>query len=74
MYARIAWFQLRRSPGDVDNIAQRIFDSLKGCVIHDDDDIVRYLIQKTVADDTGSFDIDALGIPSDDVLRRLLPG
>lgn len=52
LYARITWFQLRRSPGDVDNIAKLILDALKTVVFLDDDDIVRCLTQKTVADDS----------------------
>ena len=30
LYARITWFQLERSQGDVDNIAKAILDALKG--------------------------------------------
>lgn len=71
LYARITWFQLRRSQGDVDNIAKRILDSLKGVVIQDDDDVIRCLIQETVADSTGNFAFDALGIPSATALAIL---
>src|SRR5438034_958488 len=68
LYARISWFQLRRSQGDVDNIAKRILDSLIGVVIRDDDDIVRCLTQKAVADSTGAFSLNVLSIRSSNVL------
>jgi hypothetical protein len=71
LYIRITWFQLHRSEGDVDNIAKRILDSLKGIVIQDDDDIVRCLSQKTVADSSGAFAINTLAIPSTTVLASL---
>ena len=71
LYARITWFQLRRSQGDVDNIAKRILDALKGVVIQDDDDVVRCLTQKAVADSSGSFALNTLGIPSAAVLVNL---
>jgi hypothetical protein len=76
LYVRITWFQLEQSTGDVDNMAKWILDSLKGVVIQDDDDIARCLIQKTVADSTGSFTLNTLGIPSATVLAdlRLLLG
>ena len=64
LYARIIWFQRRRSEGDVDNIAKLMLDSLKGLVIRDDDEIVRCLTQKTVADAAGRFLYDPLLIPS----------
>lgn len=67
LYVRIVWFQIRRSGGDVDNIAKRILDSLKGVVIHDDDEVVRCLTQKTVADSAGTYMYDPLLIPSDTV-------
>jgi Holliday junction resolvase RusA-like endonuclease len=75
LYARIIWFQRRRSQGDVDNIAKRILDSLKGIVIQDDDEIDRCLAIKTVADPAGDFAIDVLNLPSQsiqDELRDLL--
>jgi len=71
LYARIVGFQLRRSQGDVDNIAKRILDALQGTVIQDDDDVVRCLTQKTTADPSGSFAIDTLRIPSPSVLAEL---
>ena len=71
LYARIVWFQLHRSPGDVDNIAKRILDALKGIVIHDDDDIDRCLIQRSIAEADGTFPIDASQIPSRSVLAAL---
>lgn len=71
LYARITWFQLHKSPGDVDNIAKRILDSLVGVVIQDDDDIVRCLIQKTVADSTGRFALRSAGAPSPRALLDL---
>ena len=65
LYARITWFQRIRTPGDVDNIAKLILDSLKGVVFQDDDDIVRCLIQKTVADATGRYLYDPSQIPAE---------
>ena len=41
LYVRVVWFQLQRSPGDVDNIAKRILDSLKGIDFLDDKEIDR---------------------------------
>ena len=64
LYARITWFQLERAQGDIDNIAKLILDALKGVVIQDDDDIVRCLIQKTVADEDGVYDYDSRSIAS----------
>jgi endodeoxyribonuclease RusA len=71
LYARITWFQLRRAHGDVDNIAKRILDSLKGVAFQDDDDVVRCLTQKAVADASGSFALNTLEIPSTAVLAEL---
>jgi hypothetical protein len=71
LYARIVWFQLRPAEGDVDNIAKLILDSLKGVVIHDDDEIVRCLAQKTVADMNGLYAYDPLLIPSTTVPTEL---
>jgi len=71
LYVRIVWFQLRPSDGDVDNIAKLILDSLKGVVIHDDDEIVRCLTQKTVADSAGTYAYDPLLIPSETVPSAL---
>ena len=48
LYARIIWFQLKVTPGDVDNMTKPILDSLRGIVYHDDDQIVRRLTEKTV--------------------------
>jgi hypothetical protein len=48
LYVRIIWFQSRFAAGDVDNLAKRILDALKGIVFQDDGDIVRYLTQKAV--------------------------
>jgi hypothetical protein len=64
LYARITWFLLVRAQGDIDNIAKLILDSLKGVLIQDDDDIVRCLIQKTVADEHGIYDYDSRSIAS----------
>ncbi len=36
LYARILWFHKDRTTQDVDNIAKRILDSLKGLVFDDD--------------------------------------
>jgi Holliday junction resolvase RusA-like endonuclease len=48
LYARIIWFQGQPTTGDVDNIAKRILDALKGIVFDDDGEIVRCLTEKTV--------------------------
>lgn len=48
LYARIIWFQLEPTPGDVDNMTKPILDSLKGVVYVDDDQIARRLTVKTV--------------------------
>jgi Holliday junction resolvase RusA-like endonuclease len=48
LYVRIIWFQQQSTKGDVDNIAKRILDALKGIVFEDDDDIVRCLTAKTI--------------------------
>jgi hypothetical protein len=71
LYVRITWFQWRRSQGDVDNIAKRILDSLKGIVFLDDDQIVRCLTQKTVADAGRSFSFNPLQIASPTILAEL---
>jgi hypothetical protein len=76
LYARITWFQLQRAQGDIDNIAKMILDALKGIVFHDDDDIVRCLIQKTVADEHGVYAYDPSSLPSEAAqldLQRILP-
>jgi len=52
-------------------IAKLILDSLKGVLIHDDDEIVRCLAQKTVADPTGRYAYDPLLIPSTTVPTAL---
>jgi hypothetical protein len=69
-YARIVWFQPRLAHGDVDNIAKRILDALKGIVFQDDDEIVWCLTQKTVTS-SRSFAIDASDAPSDRILADL---
>ena len=48
LYARIVWFQLEQTPGDVDNITKPILDALRGIVYLDDDQIVRRLSEKTI--------------------------
>ena len=48
LYARIIWFQLEQTPGDVDNMTKPILDDLRGVVYLDDDQIVRRLTEKTV--------------------------
>jgi hypothetical protein len=48
LYARIIWFQLEQTPGDVDNMTKPILDALRGVVYQDDDQIVRRLTEKTV--------------------------
>jgi len=47
-YARIIWFQLEQTPGDVDNMTKPILDALRAVVYQDDDQIVRRLAEKTV--------------------------
>jgi Endodeoxyribonuclease RusA len=71
LYVRIVWFQLQRSPGDVDNIARRILDSLKGIVFQDDRAIDRCPTQRSVAESNGNFPLNASRIPSRAVLARL---
>lgn len=43
LYARIVWFHKYRRDGDVDNIAKRLLDSLKGVVYSDDQAITHCL-------------------------------
>ena len=77
LYVRIIWFQHERTDGDVDNMAKWILDSLKGVVFQDDDDVVRCLTQKTVADATGEYLYHRHLIPSETVrvdLPALLGG
>ena len=51
--------------------ANTVSPGLIGVVIQDDDDLVRCLAQKTVADSTGSFTLNTLAIPSVMVLTTL---
>ena len=64
LYARIIWFQRDWEPGDVDNIAKRVLDALKGIVFRDDGEIAWCLTQKAVTTSHG-FAIDASRAPSD---------
>lgn len=43
LYARIVWFHKYRRDGDVDNIAKRTLDALKGVVYQDDHSITHCL-------------------------------
>ncbi len=70
LYVRIVWFQSRWERGDVDNIAKRVLDALKGIVFQDDDEIVWCLTQKTLTSDR-SFAIDASEAPSDTTLSEI---
>lgn len=59
----------------MDNIAKLILDSLKGVVFQDDDNIVRCLTQKTVANAYGVYAYDPASLPSEQVqldLQRAL--
>ena len=71
LYVRITWFQRERAQGDVDNIAKLILDSLKGVVIQDDDEVMRCLAQKTVADPAGNYLYEAVRISSARVRSEL---
>jgi Holliday junction resolvase RusA-like endonuclease len=73
LYARIVWFRARREQDDIDadNIPKRILDALKQIVFENDDEIVRCLAIKTIADAVGRFDIDPVQVPSFEVLAAL---
>ena len=71
LYARIVWFQLQSTQGDVDNVAKRILDAFKGIVFEDDEQIARCLTLKTVADLGGNFSMDPTMIPSSSILLQL---
>ena len=73
LYVRIVWFHARREHDDIDadNIPKRILDALKGIAFENDDEIVRCLAIKTVADATGGFAIDPVYVPSSSALGLL---
>jgi hypothetical protein len=71
LYVRIVWFQRERAQGDVDNMAKLILDSLKGIVFQDDDNIVRCLTQKAVADGGGEYVYDPSMILDESVRSEL---
>jgi hypothetical protein len=71
LYVRIIWFQRERTPGDIDNIAKRILDALKGIVFRDDEEIDRCLTQRSIAEVGRTFPVDPSRIPSLSVLAAL---
>jgi hypothetical protein len=59
LYARIVWFHKDRTSQDVDNIAKRILDALKGIVFDDDASISHCLAARIDA----TIDYELSGSP-----------
>lgn len=70
LYARIIWFQLKTTPGDVDNVTKPILDALRDVVYHDDDQIVRRLTEKAVTS-SRSFSMTPSEAPTDTAQSEL---
>lgn len=69
LYARILWFHKDPTTQDVDNIAKRVLDSLKGFVFDDDGAISHFLAARIDA----TMDYELGGTPpSDDDTELLL--